>query len=95
MAIVLLDIEDNWYYFLRFRGTADRNYVTGLGVILLISIIVLVFEAKSEDDEILHIKPFQVFRNIILNQVNSTFDTTLSLSIFIYKSNETMCRINS
>mmetsp|Transcript_7268 Transcript_7268/g.10086 ORF Transcript_7268/g.10086 Transcript_7268/m.10086 type:complete len:270 (+) Transcript_7268:66-875(+) len=58
MAIVLLDIEDNGYYFIPFGG-----------VILFISIVVLVAEAKSEDDEILHIKPLQVFRNIILNQI--------------------------
>jgi len=51
-------ILDNWYLFVIF-----------VGVFLGITTVVLIFEARSQNDEILRLNPLLVIRNIILNQI--------------------------
>jgi len=56
--MIILDIEDNWYFFLVFAGG-----------FLIITGIVLFFERRRDNDDILRIKPLLVLRNIIINQI--------------------------
>jgi len=55
--MILLEVEANWYWFLVFTG-----------IILIGAIIILVFQYRSSNEEILHLKPLDVLRNIALNQ---------------------------
>jgi len=56
--MILLEIESNWYFFLVFAG--------GFAAL---SAVVLFFESRSDDDEILKTKPHLVAGNILLNQI--------------------------
>jgi hypothetical protein len=47
------------------------------GIVSIIAIIVLYFEHKDEDDEVLHAKPLLVIRNVLLNQVRAHIQTNL------------------
>lgn len=55
--MILLQISDNWYFFLVFAGAWS-----------LITLIVLLFERKSTDDEILKLNPLGVITKILLIQ---------------------------
>jgi len=55
---VTLEIANNWYWFLVFSGG-----------ILAIAMVVLFIEKRSDNDEILKIKPLVVLRNILLIQI--------------------------
>jgi len=56
--MILLDIEDNWYFFLVFAGG-----------FLGIAGIVLFLESRRDHDDILQLNPLIVLRNILLNQI--------------------------
>jgi len=56
--MILLEISADWYWFLVFGGG-----------FLIISTIVLLVERRSEDEEILHLNPLIVIRNILVLQI--------------------------
>jgi len=55
---IILDLGADWYFFLIFAGG-----------ILIIAAIVLFFESRNVSEQILHIKPLVILKNILLNQI--------------------------